>query len=144
MTPRKEEFLKTLPPELAAKMRIDEADAKNVAALKVFGDMIEVAGDTALHLAVIAYCEAKSDEEREEVIRAVVVTTVTLHTMRVVFEHAVPPKPRTGIIEVFVKAANGEMQRYDRIMREALPEGAKKRIEHLAEIAKQKSEATGG
>lgn len=128
--------MKTLPPEIAAKIRAGQEDPRNQKALEMLTQMINTACDAALHMAVIAYSEAKNEEERETVIRAAVVSTVTMHTVRIVFEHAVPPQPRTTMIDIFVQSANSELQRYDALLRPAIVEGVKKREEILAAKAK--------
>lgn len=132
MTKEAEDFLRTLPPDIAARVRAGNEDPRNQQALKILENMLNTACDAALHMAVIAYSEAKNDEERETVIRAAVVSTVTLHTVRIVFEHAVPPQPRTTMIDIFVQSANSELERYDTLLRPAIIEGVKKREEILA------------
>lgn len=145
MSHEKDKLFKTLPADVQQNVRAQLMDDAQKKALSEFVAMMDQSSDCLLSLAVVAFGEASSDEEREEVIKATTVAQVTMDTIRVVFEHGLPAGPRTALVELFKREALTQIQRYDAIMRKALPEGAERRREAINEtLNKVVSEAIIG
>ncbi len=129
---KKNDFLKALPIDLANKIQIAEADDAYKVSAERFDSMLASATDALLTLATISWEEAATSEEKEDAIRASTIVLTLLQQVTAVLGHVVPPGPRKIVYDIMVKGVSSELRRYDGVLRQNLPAGAKTRADYIA------------
>jgi hypothetical protein len=117
---------------IGAAAKMDAAQTTKVD--RAFERLIEAANQGAMGLAVTAYARAETTIEREDSIRAVAAISCLLDVTRMVLIGAVPPGPRAEVLGTILRATAGELSRFDKAYREAMPSAVAERSAFIAEL----------
>ncbi len=138
---KREDFLRSLPPELAAKMQIDEQDENLRHTTEAFTNALVNVQEAMLTIGTIAWEEAATSAEKEDAVRATAVVMTFSQQVSAVLTLVLPPKVRQPILGAILGGMSKEVMRYDGWLRQNLPAAAKTRADHLAA---EREQSAGG